>query len=71
MRLWVVSNETGRPFPQLTEDDVLQFMVMEAVTVKVNEMRKEEQEQQKSKERRSSHRELRGLKAGAAPPGVK
>jgi hypothetical protein len=34
-RLFRISKETGRPFPQVSDDDVIDFMVAEAVTLKV------------------------------------
>jgi hypothetical protein len=47
-RLWRTCKEAGRPFPKVSEDDVIDFMVMEAVAVKVN---KEDQEAQKKREK--------------------
>ena len=35
-RLWRVCKEAGRPFPSLDEDDVIDFMITEAVALKVD-----------------------------------
>lgn len=46
MRLWRTSKEAGRPFPVLDEDDVIDFMIVEAISARVN---KEELDLQKKK----------------------
>jgi hypothetical protein len=35
-RLWRTCKAAGRPFPQLVEDDVLDYLITEAVAIKVN-----------------------------------
>lgn len=34
-RLWRVYKESGRPWPVICEDDVIDYMIMEAVLLKV------------------------------------
>lgn len=51
-RLWRTCKASGRPFPTVSDDDVLDFMVMEAVTLKVQAedaaaAKKAEQEREK------------------------
>lgn len=47
--MWRVCREAGRPWPVLSEDSVIDYMVMEAVYLKVQE---EERAAQKEQERR-------------------
>lgn len=58
-RLWRICKEAGRPFPQLTDDDVLDFMVMEAVTIKVHA---EDAAEQKKNERAAWKKDTSHLK---------
>lgn len=58
MRLWRVCKEANRPFPSVSPDDVIDYMVMEALAVKDQE---EQQEAQKKAERdawRKEHRQM-------------
>lgn len=57
-RLWRTCKEAGRPFPKISDDDVIDFMVMEAVTIKV---RKEDEEAQKEQERKKWKKDPEGL----------
>lgn len=34
-RVWRVCRAAGRPFPVLSDDDVIDYMIMEAVQIKV------------------------------------
>jgi hypothetical protein len=54
--MWRVCKEAGRPWPSLSDDDVIDYMVMEAVALKAN---KEEQDEQKKAERKAAQREER------------
>lgn len=47
-RMWRVHKESGRPWPVLSEDPVIDYMVMEAVAAKV---RQEDIEAEKKKKR--------------------
>lgn len=49
MRLWRVSKQAGRPWPVLDSDDVIDFMVMEAVALKVMQHDAEEAKKQEQK----------------------
>lgn len=49
-RLWRAHKEAGRPWPTLDEDEVIDYLVMEAVAVKAAQTEKEEREQQKREE---------------------
>lgn len=46
--MWRVYKEAGRPWPTISEDPVLDYMVMEAVALKV---RKEDREAEKERRR--------------------
>jgi hypothetical protein len=48
-RLWRTSKESGRSFPRLTDDDVVDFIVTEAVGLKVA---KEDAEFRKKQEKK-------------------
>lgn len=52
--MWRVCKEANRPWPTLTDDDVLDYMVMEAVAIKA---RREEAEAQKEHERKAWRKE--------------
>jgi hypothetical protein len=56
--MWRTLRDAGRPWPVLSEDDVLDYMVMEAVAVKV---RHEEAEAQKKAEREAWKKDKSGL----------
>lgn len=64
----MVCKEAGRPIPPLSDDDVLDFMVVEALTFKMLEKRQEAQREADRKQRLKSHRGLRGLKPGDPLP---
>lgn len=34
-RLWRANKQAGRPWPKISDDDVIDFMVMEAISLKV------------------------------------
>lgn len=51
-RLWAAAKETGRPIPRLSDDPVLDFMVMEAISVKMGRLREEENAKAERKRRR-------------------
>lgn len=46
--MWRANLAAGRPWPTLSEDSVLDFMIMEAVSLKI---RKEDREAEKARER--------------------
>ena len=48
-RIWQVCKEAGRPVPRFSEDDVIDYMVLEAVALKVMKQREEaEKKREKS-----------------------
>lgn len=50
IRLWRVHKEAGRPWPVIcADDDVIDYMVMEAVAIKVR--RRDEEDEKEAKER--------------------
>lgn len=57
-RLWRVCKEAGRPFPNLDEDDVIDFMITEAVALKVD---KEDAAAQKKEETKNWKKDKEGL----------
>lgn len=56
MRHWRATREAGRPIPTYSDDDVLDFMVVEAVMLSVNEAQKRVQEDHQSAEWRGGHK---------------
>ncbi len=48
-RLWRVFKEAGRPFPKLSEDDVVDYCIMEAVAMKIAEEDKDQEDEQERK----------------------
>jgi hypothetical protein len=46
--MWRVCKEAGRPWPQVAEDSVIDYMIMEAVAIKV---RKEDAQAEKDAKR--------------------
>ena len=63
-RLWAATKETGRPWPILSDDAVIDFLVIEAVRVKVGEMRADAEKQAKAQQHRGSHKDFRKEAAG-------
>ena len=56
--------------PPLSDDPVVDFLVLEAVGAKVRHLREKAQEKADSKAFVGSHRELRGLGPGSPAPKV-
>lgn len=67
-RLSWVASESGRPLPDFCEDDVVNFLVTEAVVEKAAIERAEAQEDARQKAKRSAWR--KGHKELATPLGV-
>lgn len=59
MRIWRVSKEAGRPFPVLSDDDVIDYQIIEALAAKA---RKEEKEARDKQEREAFKKDREGLK---------
>jgi phage/plasmid-associated DNA primase len=57
--MWRICKSAGRPWPTLCEDDVVDYLVMEAVALKVQE---QDAEQQKKAERERWKKETEHLK---------
>lgn len=58
MRLWRTSKEAGRPFPVLDDDDVIDFMITEAVAARIY---KEEHEGRKEEKVKAWKKDKAGL----------
>lgn len=56
--MWRVCKEAGRPWPTLSEDSVIDYMVMEAVALKVAEADKQEEKAKAVSEWKSDLSEL-------------
>lgn len=61
-RIFRVCKETGRPFPKVSDDDVIDFMVLEAVTLKVMHEDNEEAKKQRKKEWKKDQDGIKRLK---------
>lgn len=57
-RMWRVFKAAGRPWPRLDEDDVIDYMIMEAVCLKVN---KDDENQEKEQEKKEWMKDKSGL----------
>ncbi len=57
-RLWRVHKAAGRSWPVLDDDDVIDFMIMEAVALK---SAKEDNEQEQQAERKNWRKDSGGL----------
>lgn len=57
-RLWRICKEAGRPWPVLDDDDVIDYMIMEAVAIKTS---KEDQKAQKKAEFDEWKKDKQGL----------
>ena len=60
-RMWRIHKAAGRTWPSVSDDDVVDYLVMEAVALKVA---KEDEEQQKL----NKHKEFKKGKVGDALP---
>lgn len=58
VRLWTTCKEAGRPWPTLDDDPVIDFMVMEAVGIKVAHEAEKRRKEAEVKEWRSDTSEL-------------
>ena len=59
IRLWRVHKDAGRPWPIICEeDDVIDYMVMEAVAIRV---RREDEKAEKARKRKEWQRESGSL----------
>lgn len=50
VRLWRVCKEAGRPWPVIDSDDVIDFMIMEAVALRIDRIEKERAKEKQAKE---------------------
>lgn len=57
-RVWRVSKAAHRPFPSVSEDDVIDFLVAESVALRVAKEDQEVLEQEKKKEWKKGHKEM-------------
>lgn len=57
--MWRVHKEAGRPWPQLSDDLVVDYMVMEAVALRV---RQEDEEAEKKRKRDEWKKDTKHLK---------
>ena len=62
MRMWRVCSKAGRPWPRVSDDDVIDYLVMEAVAIRVLE---EDRKAEKAAERESWKADREKLKAYA------
>lgn len=66
-RLWAAHREAGRPVPSVSEDDVLDFLVAEAMAHKMAKLREKAQtDAQKPTERQSALEQLKAALKGKA-----
>jgi hypothetical protein len=57
-RLWRIHKAAGRPWPELCEDDVIDFMIMEAIALKAA---KEDKDAEKSRQVEEFKKDKQGL----------
>lgn len=58
-RLWQTFREAGRPLPAFSDDDVVDYMVMEAVMVGVAQDEADREDAKKRENFRKSHRDFK------------
>lgn len=63
LRLWRTCKEAGRPWPVLDDDDVIDYMIMEAVAVKSTKVEQEAQKREEQKAWKKDDEGLKGLKS--------
>lgn len=51
--MWRVYKEAGRPWPRLSDDDVLDYMVMEAVAMKIQQQEAQQRKEQEAAQRKA------------------
>ena len=61
-RLWRVYKEAGRPIPAFSDDDVIDYMVTEAICIKVANEDKQAEKEAKLKNWKSDHSSLDHLR---------
>jgi hypothetical protein len=61
-RLWLTCREAGHPIPSFSDDDVVDFLVTEAIRVKVGEeMRKQREDLANKEEHKNFRKSHKGL----------
>lgn len=55
-RLWLAYREAGRPFPKLSDDDVLDFLGVEAIRLKIGEEQRAGQDAKEREDWRKAHK---------------
>ena len=60
LRFYRVYKESGRPLPKFSDDDVIDYMVLEALTIKAWQAEEEARKKQKNKEWRRDKEKLKG-----------
>lgn len=65
MRLLRVSRRAGRPLPKFSDDDVLDFMVAEAIVIKDAQEEKKERKEAERAEWKTDRSAIRDLAARA------
>ena len=60
-RLWRVCKAAGRPWPQISEDPVLDYQIMEAVAIKAQQEDADEAAAQKRREWMKDRSHLKGV----------
>jgi hypothetical protein len=64
MRTWRVHKEAGRPYPKVSDDDVIDYLVVEALALKAGKERQEAEEAAKKQDWKNQTEDLR-KRAGA------
>lgn len=67
-RLWRICKESNRPFPKVSDDDVTDYMVMEAVAIKA--AHEDEKAQKEAEEKRKRDEFKKGKPGDGLPDGV-
>lgn len=62
--MWRILEKAKRPWPVLDDDDVIDYMILEAITYKVAKEEEKEAEDRKKKEWKSDFSELRKVVNG-------
>lgn len=58
-RIWAINKEAGRPFPRVSSDDVIDYMVIEALALSAMQDRKKGEDDRVKREWQAKTDELR------------
>lgn len=55
--MWRTCKAAGRPWPRISDDDVIDYMIMEAVAIKIGKQEEQAQKEADAKQKQAEARE--------------